>query len=132
VTETENSTDSLVARYIVLRDQKATIKEIADAQMQAVDEKMNAIEAEILDQCKALGADSIRTASGTVTRSIKSRYWTTNWSAMYEVIKEHNAFGLLEQRVHQTNMKQFIEENPNVYPAGLEVKRAFAITVRRK
>ena len=132
VTETLNSTDELVARYIALRDQKVLIKEIADADTKVVSDKMDIIEAEILAQCEALGADSIRTASGTAIRSIKSRYWTTNWDAMYNLIREHNVFDLLERRVHQTNIKQFLEENPSIYPAGLEVIRQFAITVRRK
>ena len=136
MTETLNSTDELVARYIALRDQKVLIKEIADADTKVVSDKMDLIEAEILAQCEALGADSIRTASGTAIRSIKSRYWTTNWDVFYSMIKEHDAFGLLEKRIHQTNMKDFLEfqeeHNTGLYPAGLEVIRQFAITVRRK
>jgi hypothetical protein len=44
---------------------------------------------------------------------------------------EHNAPELLERRIQQTNMKQFLEENPDLHPAGLNVDRTYAITVRR-
>jgi len=38
---------------------------------------------------------------------------------------------LLERRIHQTNIKQFLEENPDLLPAGLNVDSAYSITVRR-
>jgi len=34
--------------------------------------------------------------------------------------------------VHDTNMKQFLEEHPDEYPAGLNVENRYTIVVRRK
>ena len=89
------------------------------------------IEQEILDLCKATGADSIKTKHGTAMRSVKSRFWTNDWESFYDFIYKQNEFGLLEKRIHQSNMKQFLEENPDLHPAGLNVERTYAITVRR-
>jgi len=40
--------------------------------------------------------------------------------------------GLLEKRIHQTNMKEFLENNPDVEPMGLNIDREYEITIRRK
>jgi hypothetical protein len=89
------------------------------------------IEEQLLEACKSIGADSIRTAAGTVIRSVKNRYWTNDWDSMYSFVREHDAFGLLERRIHQTNMKSFIEENPNLLPMGLNTDSRYSIVVRR-
>jgi len=44
---------------------------------------------------------------------------------------ENQAPELLEKRIHQSNMKQFLEENPDLLPAGLNVDSEYTITVRR-
>jgi hypothetical protein len=85
----------------------------------------------LLKICNEQNLDSLRTAEGTVTRRVKSRYWTTDWEHMYKFIKENDAPFLLEQRIHNGNMKQFLEENPDRHPAGLQVDSKYAITVRK-
>jgi hypothetical protein len=50
---------------------------------------------------------------------------------MYSFIREHDALELMEQRLHQTNMKQFLTEHPELLPDGLNVDSRYAITVRR-
>jgi hypothetical protein len=47
-------------------------------------------------------------------------------------MQEQGAMELLERRIHQSNMKQFLEENPDLHPMGLNVDSEYAITVRRK
>jgi hypothetical protein len=51
---------------------------------------------------------------------------------MYRFIKEHDAYGLLEKRIQQTHMKEFLAENPDVYPQGMNVENQFTVVVRRK
>jgi hypothetical protein len=50
---------------------------------------------------------------------------------MYQFIKTHDVPFLLEQRLHNGNMKQFLEENPDDYPIGLQADRKFTIQVRK-
>jgi hypothetical protein len=38
---------------------------------------------------------------------------------------------LLEKRIHQTNMKAFLEENPELIPAGLNANSEYSVTIRR-
>ena len=81
--------------------------------------------------CKQTGADSIKTQFGTAMRSVKNKYWTNDWEKFYEFLFENAAPELLERRIHQTNMRQFLEENPELHPAGLNVDSTYAIIVRR-
>ncbi|MFN9899247.1 MAG: hypothetical protein ACK55Z_10740, partial [bacterium] len=59
-------------------------------------------------------------------------YWTNDWESLHKFIRENQAMELLERRIHQTNMKQFLEENPDMHPAGLQRDREYQITIRRK
>jgi len=123
--------EQLVAAYIKMRDARANLKRQFEAQDTDLESQMQVIEQEMLEVCKTLGADSIRTHAGTIIRSVKSRYWTNDWDSMYRFIKEHDAFALLEKRLHQTHMRQFLEENPDTEPAGLNVEREYTVVVRR-
>ena len=121
----------LTSIYIKIRDKRSEIKRAFEEQDTALKEQMEVLESEMLEVCKDMNADSIRTPHGTIIRSVKSRYWTSDWDSMYQLIKEHDAFGLLEKRIQQTNMKEFLQENPNVLPAGLNVENAYSVVVRR-
>jgi hypothetical protein len=50
---------------------------------------------------------------------------------MHDFVLAHKAFDLLERRVHQTNMKQWLEENPDLLPMGLNSEARYSTTVRR-
>jgi len=124
--------DQLVAVYIKMRDKKDAIRHDMEQQINHIDEQMQVVAQQILEICKETGAESIRTAHGTAYRTIKQKFWTNDWEAMHKFIRENEAMELLERRIHQTNMKQFLEENPELKPAGLNIDREYAITVRRK
>ena len=124
--------DALVQEYIGLRDTKDEIKREAEAKVQDLQTKMDEISQRLLDHFKESGIDKAGTPFGTAYRTVKSRYWTNDWDTMYNFIAEHNAFELLEKRLHQSNMKQFLEENPDVHPQGLNIDNEYAIVVRRK
>ena len=119
------------AVYIKIRDKRAANKKVFEAEDQDLEEQMKVLAQEMLDVCRDMNADSIRTPHGTIIRSVKSRYWTNDWDSMYSFIEETNAFGLLEKRLHQTNMKDFLAENPDLYPKGLNVESEYTVVVRR-
>lgn len=123
--------DKLVAVYRRIR---AAIEEREEAHAQEIGtlkEKLEMVSDKLLKICNEQNVDSLRTPNGTVTRRVKSRYWTTDWESMYRFIRENDAPFLLEQRIHNGNMKQFLEENPDQHPAGLQVDSKYAITVRK-
>jgi hypothetical protein len=124
--------EDLVSVYVTIRDRKRELEASVAEQVKELDEELSIIASALLDACKDTGADSIRTKSGTVIRSVKSKYWTNDWESMWAFIRDNNAMELLEKRIHQTNMKQFLEENQDKHPAGLNIDSEFTITVRKK
>lgn len=124
--------DDLVEVYVALRDEKRALEQSLAEQIKELDTQLDIISSALNDMCKELGADAIRTSYGTVIRSVKTKYWTNDWSSIYSFIKEHDAFELLEKRIHQSNMKMFLEENQDVHPMGLNMDKEYAITIRKK
>ena len=128
----EVTADKLISAYIKLRtarQQLAQQFETADAELK---EKQTKVSNMLLDICKEMGADSIKTTYGTASRKLNTRYRTTDWDSMYKFIKEHDAFHLLEQRIHQTNMKAMLEETPELVPMGLSSDSEYVISVRKR
>ena len=123
--------DKLTRAYLAIRDAKEVLTDKYKQQVAELDEQMQVIEQELLDHCKNMNASSVRTPHGTVIRSVKSRYWTNDWDSMYDFIEETGAFGLLEKRIHQTHMKEFLAENPDMFPKGMNVENEYTVVVRR-
>ena len=123
--------DELVLAYRKIRD---AIQEKEDAHKQEIASlrtQQELISDALLGLRNDQNLDSIRTSQGTVTRSTTTRYWTSDWESMYNFIKEQDAPFLLEQRIHNGNMRQFLEENPDKLPVGLNADTKYVIRVRK-
>ena len=130
-TPPEVPTDKLVKIYIKMRDARAQLKVKFEEEDAAIRTQMDTIESMLLDTCKKAGADSIRTSAGTVMRGIKTQYWTSDWEEMHRFILENQMPQLLERRVSQNTMKEFLQANPDKMPKGLNVESKYTVTVRR-
>lgn len=124
--------DKLVSAYINLRNKRQQILREFEAEDNDLKAQQDMISDRLLEICKEVGADSIKTGYGTVSRSVKTRYWTNDWGSMYDFIKAHDLPQLLEQRIHQTNMKTFLEEHPAELPPGLNADSRYTISVRKR
>lgn len=123
--------EDLVSAYIAIRDAKRDAESNLTKVIKEYDEQMEAVEHAIIELCKEIGADSIKTPHGIAMRQIKTRYTTTDWESFYNMVYEYKAFELLERRICQSNIKSFLEENPDEHPAGLNIDRSYKITVRK-
>jgi hypothetical protein len=123
--------DELVRIYRKIRDAVADREEAFKEEIEVLKGQLDTVATALLDICNAQNADSIKTQHGTISRRVSQRYWTTDWETMYRFIKENDAPFLLEQRIHNGNMKQFLDENPEAFPAGLQCDRKYAVTVRK-
>jgi hypothetical protein len=117
--------DKLVAIHAKIKAKQAQLdKELAD-----LEEQREAIRLAIKDQMKALGLTSVKTSSGTVSLMKSTRYNTQDWDSFKAFVLEHQVVDLLEKRIAQSNMAQFLEENPGVLPPGLNSVTGFDIRV---
>jgi len=127
----KGDTTEQIKEYIRLRTLLAQKEEEFEASILPIKQEFDMASAVLLGICNAQNLDSFKTPAGTVSRRVQSRYWTSDWSSMYEFINQHQVPHLLEQRIHNSNMKEFLEENPDVLPAGLQNDRKFVIQVRK-
>ena len=128
---TDKSVEDMVSTYRKIRDAISEKEEAHKAQIAALREQLDLVSSALLGICSSLQVDSLRTAAGTVSRRVDTRYWTTDWEGMYKFIKENDAPFLLEQRIHKGNMKQFLADNPDLLPVGLQADSKFIISVRK-
>lgn len=124
--------DKLVQTYVKVRDKRKVLADEFKDKDKELQDILDIIEAELLEACKSIGADSIRTEFGTVSRKVSKRYWTNDWHSFHEFLKEHDALDLMEKRVSQSNMNTFLEENPDLLPPGLNVNAKYTVVIRRK
>ena len=130
-TMTEITADKLVSIYIKLRDKRAqALKEFEELDTE-LKTQQDMVSDKLQEMLKEIGADNIKTKHGTVTRTIKTRYWTSDWASMFQFIKDNDAMYLMEQRIHQTNIKKFLGENPDQLPIGLNSDSRYTVSVRK-
>ena len=125
------SSDKLVKVYLKMRDARAKLSKEFDEADGVIKTQMKLVEVELLKVCNTVGASSIRTEFGTIMRGVDTRYWTSDWGAMYEFIRETGQVDLLERRVAQGNMKEFLSSNPDKMPKGMNIESSYKITIRR-
>jgi hypothetical protein len=132
--ETETETiplDRLAKIYRKIRAEIAELTQEYDTKVEALKAQQDEIKNAMKDMMKTMGVTSVRTAQGTVVLSVKTRYNTQDWDSFKKFVIEHDAVDLLEKRIAQTNMSQFLEENPGLVPPGLNSTSEYDISVRK-
>ena len=124
------SVDKLVRAYIKMREKREELTRTYDTEYESISEKMRLVKNALLDQMRSANVESIRTTEGLVYRTMSKKYWTSDWDNFYNFIMEHNIPQVLEKRVHQTNLKEFLESNPDLLPPGLNVDSEYSVTVQ--
>jgi len=126
------SLEKLVSVYIKIRDKKNEVVAKAHEEEEVFNLKLRKIEELLLAHCADNSTEAVRTESGTFYRSVVQKFSTSDWESMNKFILEHEAPELLVKKIHQGNLKQFLEDNPDLLPPGLNCDSKYTVTVRRK
>jgi hypothetical protein len=132
MSDTAVSVEKLTRVYIKIRDARAELSANFKKEDDDLKEKQDKIKRALLDHCKEHNVESVRTSEGLFYRSVKQRYWTSDWDSMNKFILENEVPEFYEKRLNQTVVKQFLEENPDAVPPGLNVDSEYTISVRKK
>ena len=132
MSEDKKLAEKLTRVYLKIRDKKAQLSSDYKKQEEDLNQKLDKVKAALLDYCKEQGLESVKTSEGLFYRSVRTRYWTSDWEAMHKFVMEHEVPEFLEKRLNQTNVKTFLEENPETVPMGLNVDSEYIISVRKK
>ena len=123
--------DRLVKIYRKIKEKIDILTRDYDTQIETLKAQQDEIKFALKDMMKADGTTSLKTTFGTVSLLTKTRYSTNDWDSFKRFIVEHDAVDLLEKRVAQTNMGQFLQENPGVVPPGLNSMTEFEIRITK-
>ena len=122
----------LTRAYINIRSRRNELSADFKKQDKELQDKLDTIKSALLEFCKDNNIDSVRTDAGVFYRSQKRRYWTSDWESMHKFILDNELPEFFEKRLNQGAVKEFLEENPEVLPPGLNVQSEYTISVRRK
>lgn len=126
--ENGDMTKKLVKIYTKIRDKRRALAE----EDKELEKQLQAIGVELLEVMRNMGVESMRTEFGTVTRRVNTRFTTNDWYSFQNFVKEHDALNLMENRISQGNMAQFLEEHPDLHPPGLNVDRTYTAVITKR
>ena len=124
--------DSVVKAYLAIRDEKDRLAREHDAKDRELSQDLAQLEQILLSSCNDINADSIRTGVGTIIKSTRESFVCGDCDNFKTFILENEAVELLQQRIHQTNFKEFLSNREDEgLPPGISSMREFKITVRK-
>jgi hypothetical protein len=124
--------DSVVKAYLAIRDEKDRLAREHDAKDRELSQDLAQLEQILLSSCNDINADSIRTGVGTIIKSTRESFVCGDWDNFKTFVLENEAVELLQQRIHQTNFKEFLSNREGEgLPPGISSMREFKITVRK-
>lgn len=120
-----------VSLYIKLRDQKAQMKADFDASVAPLQEKMDKLEAKLLEVFNQTGMDSVKTEFGTAYATVRTSASIADRDAFMDFVKANEEWALLEVRVSKTAVEQFRSANDDELPPGINVREERVVNIRR-
>lgn len=123
--------DTLAKVYRRIRSEIDALTQEYDNKVELLKAQQEELKDAIKAQMQALGVTSVNTPNGTLVMSVKTRYSTNDWDSFKKFVVTHDALDLYEKRIHQSNMKTFLEDNPGVVPPGLNSNSEYELSVRK-
>lgn len=120
-----------VSLYIQLRDKKAQMKAEFDASIAPLQEKMDKLEAKLLEVFNKTGMDSVKTEFGTAYASTRTTASVADRDIFMDYVKTNEEWALLEVRVSKTAVDQFRSANDDELPPGINVREERVVNIRR-
>lgn len=122
--------DSIIERYIKLRDKKAQMKAAFDASTADINTAMTRCECVILEEINAQGVESVRTEYGTAFKSTATSVTTADGEMFMQFCIANDRLDLLEKRPNKTAVEEYKAANDDL-PPGINYRQAVTLNVRR-
>ena len=120
----------LVRVFLKMKTARDALTETYKREERELSANMDKVKSALLDYCRENGVEGARTSDGMFYRTVYTTYSTNDWEAMGNFIVEHNLPQLLEKRLHQGNVKQFLEDNPDVILPSLNTDSRYQLSIR--
>lgn len=123
--------EEMVRDYVAIRDALTELRNTFKASENRYKGSLSKIETAIMDKADSQGVTSFKTPHGTAFKEVKETYNVSNWDAVVDFIIQHDLRQFLTKRVSTPAVKEFMAENNNDVPPGLEPFVQVGIKVRR-
>lgn len=124
--------NAVVEHYITLRDHKTKLDAEHKARVGEIDAQMKNAEGFLLNHLNESGLDRVGVGAGTVFVQVKTMPSLKDKGALIDFIKQTGNVELLQARVSSTAVKEYMENNNQMLPPGVEITTAREVTIRRK
>jgi hypothetical protein len=125
------SVEKLTKTYIKIRAKRSELSAEFKEKDGKLVEQLDRVKRALLEYCKEQNVESVRTSEGLFYRSVKQKYWTSDWESMYNFVLDNKVPEFFDKRLNQSNVRQFLEENPDLVPKGLNVDSEYVLSVRK-
>ena len=124
--------EEIVKAYIAIRNKRDANAREFDAKDKELKAELAQLDQVMLNSCNEIDADSIKTNSGTIIKTMKENFVCSDWDNFKQYIVQEDAIDLLQQRIHQTNFKEFLSNRTDEgLPPGISSMKEFQIVVRK-
>jgi hypothetical protein len=122
--------DTLIEKYIKLRDKKAEMKASFDASVASVDAYMKKCEQAIMQHLDKNGVDSVGSASGTAFKSTTTSATVADKEAFLSFVRTNDAWPLMDVRASKTAVVEYVEAHDDL-PPGINWRAETVVRIRR-
>ena len=121
----------LIKTYIRIRDERSALKADYSEKDSTLLKQQDTIKEAINEYADMNKVDRAGTSDGMFYRTTKTRYWTSDWESMYKFVVENKVPEFFDKRLNQKNVREYLDENPDKLPEGLNVDTEYVISVRK-
>ena len=127
---TDLNNEQLVKLYIQLRDRRSERKRTYEMEDEGDKGKQEKIEGILLKRFQDDGLESVRTASGTAYKTVRTSASVADPDAFFQFVLTNELYDLLEKRCSKTVVEQYKDEHQEL-PPGINYSECVALNVRR-
>lgn len=122
--------DEVMDAYLKLRAMKDATKKRHSAEMAPINEQMQKLQAYIQRELQAQGLQNFRGKSGMAFLQTDTDVKVRDWEAIFNWVRENDAWQFLEKRVSSTVVQDFIESHGEI-PPGLSISSEVSAHIRK-
>lgn len=122
--------NTLVEKYIQLRDKKSEMKKEFETKIAVVDQAMEKVEGILLNHFEETGSESVKTEKGTAYRSTRTSATVADWDLFLGHVRNHEAWEMLEHRANKKAVEEFKNAHQDL-PPGLNWREEVTVNIRR-
>lgn len=119
--------DKLAMVIQKIKAKRAELASAYEAEDRKLEEKLELASHEINRLFKEMGVESVKTKYGTVSRTVKDRFFCSDWGPLLDYIREHGAVHLLHRRISDSAMREWINDHEDDLPPALNSERSYEI-----